>query len=429
MDKREIDLTNKIGYRDIFAQKEFLKITIANIISRFGDSIDAIAFTWLVYSVTGSASWSAIIYAANLLPTIIVQPLAGPLAEKLNQKMLLILSDITRGTMVIILAVCYLTNTINPALLLSFTLIISLAEAFALPADAALLPKVLDKKYYEFGLSFRALSTIVMQLAGTAAAGIIIGIFGIGAAILVDAVTFGLSALITAFIKIPVTNKEFPKKENVPVNKYKVYISDLKEGFSYIGSNILLRNYCILAALINAIFVPINSLLGPFVSDVLGQGSELLSAIGISFMIGTGIGSFLFPYMAEKLSVKRMTIYGGWGISVLYACLTAGNFFKEKVLLVYAITGICCILFGLLVSLLSASLSVSFVKSVSPDHMARAHSIMNAGCLAVSPVTSLLISGLVIFIPVREIYWVCSIICAIMFAMVGLLKVKLETEE
>ena len=40
----------KIGYRDILSQKQFMKIIFADVISRFGDSIDAIAFTWLVYS-------------------------------------------------------------------------------------------------------------------------------------------------------------------------------------------------------------------------------------------------------------------------------------------------------------------------------------------------------------------------------------------
>ena len=38
----------KIGYRDIFRQKEYMKLLVAGLINVFGDSIDAIAFTWLV---------------------------------------------------------------------------------------------------------------------------------------------------------------------------------------------------------------------------------------------------------------------------------------------------------------------------------------------------------------------------------------------
>ena len=46
----------KVGYRDIMRQKEYMKIIVANLINRFGDSIDSIAFTWLVYAATGSVA-------------------------------------------------------------------------------------------------------------------------------------------------------------------------------------------------------------------------------------------------------------------------------------------------------------------------------------------------------------------------------------
>ena len=69
----------KIGYRDILRQKEYMKLIGANLINRFGDSIDAIAFTWLVYAVTGSAAWTTLIFALNQLPTVLLQPFAGTL--------------------------------------------------------------------------------------------------------------------------------------------------------------------------------------------------------------------------------------------------------------------------------------------------------------------------------------------------------------
>ena len=60
----------KIGYKDIFRQKEYMKMIIAALINRFGDSVDAIASTWIVYEITGSAAWSAIIYGINKVPSI-----------------------------------------------------------------------------------------------------------------------------------------------------------------------------------------------------------------------------------------------------------------------------------------------------------------------------------------------------------------------
>lgn len=62
---------------------------VAGLINRFGDSIDAIAFTWLVYAITGKASWSALVFAANQLPSVLVQPFAGVLVEGMDKKKLI----------------------------------------------------------------------------------------------------------------------------------------------------------------------------------------------------------------------------------------------------------------------------------------------------------------------------------------------------
>ena len=72
------------GYRQIFKQREFMKMTGANFINRFGDSIDMIAFTWLIFELTGSASWSAIMLGVNMIPNVLVQPFAGAIVERMG---------------------------------------------------------------------------------------------------------------------------------------------------------------------------------------------------------------------------------------------------------------------------------------------------------------------------------------------------------
>ena len=54
----------KIGYKDIFRQREYMKMILAALINRFGDSIDAVAAAWIVYEISGNAAWSAVIFKA-----------------------------------------------------------------------------------------------------------------------------------------------------------------------------------------------------------------------------------------------------------------------------------------------------------------------------------------------------------------------------
>lgn len=135
----------KISYRSVFTQKEYVRLMAANLISRFGDSIDAIAFTWLVYAVTGSAAWSAVIFAVNQLPTVLVQPFAGVLVERMDKKKIMVVTDFIRGGIVVCLALLFVTGNVTPWILLLFTVINSSVEAFCMPAGMAIIPQLRNR--------------------------------------------------------------------------------------------------------------------------------------------------------------------------------------------------------------------------------------------------------------------------------------------
>lgn len=410
----------KIGYRDVFTQKEYCKIILANIISRFGDSIDAIAFTWLVYQVTGSASWSAIIFALNQLPTVLVQPFAGAFVENVNKKHLMVITDLIRGILVAGLAALYYFDQIQPWILVVFVLIISSVEAFHIPAAMAVIPKLIQPEYYSYATSLNSTVCKVMELIGMGIAGVIIGLFGIHTAFYIDAITFFGSALILQFIKL-----EESGREKTPLN-VKVYVDTLIGGAKYLKSQSVIRNFCLLGVVINAIMVPINSLQSPLVSEVLGQGTELLSAFGISISIGMGVGSFIFPKISERIPVREMTVGTGilMGVSIFFYPL--GSLFKENIVAIYALTIIASFILGACASLIMSALSVQFVKVVKEDYMARVGAIFNASATAAIPVTSVIVSIAVAQISTAQILLVSSILCVILFVLIEVIRLQLE---
>lgn len=123
-----------IRYRDLSSQKEYLKLTMANAVNRFGDSIDMIAFSLMVYQLTGSASWVAVIFGINALPSILFQPFAGAIVERLHKKTIMILADIGRGVIVGVTAVLLMLDLLQPWILLVLTFINSTLESLRIPA-------------------------------------------------------------------------------------------------------------------------------------------------------------------------------------------------------------------------------------------------------------------------------------------------------
>lgn len=410
----------KIGYRDVFTQKEYCKIILANIVSRFGDSIDAIAFTWLVYQVTGSAAWSAIIFAMNQLPTVIVQPFAGAVVENMNKKRLMVVTDWIRAIIVAILAVLYTANMIYPWILIVFVLLISSVEAFRIPAGMAVIPKLIAPEYYSYATSLNNTSSKIMELIGLGASGAIIGLFGIQMAFYIDAATFVVSACILQCLRI----KE-EKKEKKQLDA-KSYFELLRGGLDYLKNQAVIRNFCLMGIIINAIIVPLNSLQSPLVSEVLGQGAKLLSAFGIAISVGMGVGSFVFPKISEKMAVRELIVLSGIALGISEFSYTIGSCFKENVIAIYMLTIIASLVIGAAASMIMGALSVQFVKVVKEDYLARVGAIFNACTTASIPVTSVVISIAVLKFSTAQIMIASAVLCVILFIVVELRKLRLE---
>ena len=293
-------------------------------------------------------------------------------------------------------------------------------EAFRLPASLAVVPQILDKKYYTYGTSLNATLSTIVQLIGLGLAGIIIGAFGIGCAIAIDGISFFGSAFILSFLKIRENDLHKGKLH------LKEYITTLKEGIFYLKDQPVIRNFCLLAVLINGILAPLNSLQSPLIYEILGGGSELLSVFSLALTAGMGIASFLYPFIAEKLSVRMQFIGLGILTGIELYGYPLGERFKSHTACIYALTITVSLLLGMTISIMTSALSVCFMKSVKQEYLARVGSIFNAGASAATPAISFAVSILTTFCPVAQIIRICALLCVIIFTVMAFVRVRLE---
>lgn len=163
-------------YRGILEnEKNFRYMIAANLISRFGDSVDAIAYSWMVYQLTGSTAWLSVILGVNMIPTVLFQPLGGGLTEYFRKKRVIVICDVARGAVVFLTGVCMLTGVLRPWHLLIFTFVNSSIEALRIPNGLAILPQILKKENYKAANSMDQGVRRTSELIGMGCAGIIIG--------------------------------------------------------------------------------------------------------------------------------------------------------------------------------------------------------------------------------------------------------------
>jgi MFS family permease len=398
---------NKIGYKDIFKQTKYMKTIFAAVINKFGDSIDSIAFVWLVYQVTQSAAWSAIIFGVNRIPTIFLQPFAGAVIEKKNKKYIMIVTDIIRGICVGFVATALIMGFLNQWILLASTVVISCAEAFRMPASTALIPKLLDEKYYEFGLSLNTSVCGAAELIGLGAAGVIISVFSVSAAIYIDMITFFISALIILTLKIKERNYN---NDKINVN---YHINNLKSGFFYMKTKPALIYFAILGVFLNGVIVPFNSLQAPLINEVLNESEIMLSVIGIALTMGITAGASIYPYVSRKLQGHTFVGLGGYSFGIYYfTFVLAGKYIDSKIIL-YIIISVVSFLTGIAISLSNSYVNIEFIKNIKEDYLARVSAILGAVCTAAIPIVSIIVSILVKNISIEVLFIISGVLSII----------------
>lgn len=143
------------GYRALLRQRNYMISLVAGTVSRFGDSLDAIAFSWLVYQITGDAALIALVFSVNFLPTVLLQPLVAPVCERLRKTRVIALCNAARGLCVCAGALLFLSDALSVGLLIGMVLFNSTVEAVESPAGNALSQFLLPPELYTAGAALR----------------------------------------------------------------------------------------------------------------------------------------------------------------------------------------------------------------------------------------------------------------------------------
>ncbi|OLF17674.1 MFS transporter [Actinophytocola xanthii] len=181
-------------YRDVFAVGEFRILFLTHLVSIAGDQVARVALAVLVFSRTGSSALAALTYALTLLPELVAGPLLAGLADRYQRRTLMIICDLTRAGLVAIMAVPGMPLWVLGGLVFA----VPLAGAPYKAARAAIMPTILSGDRYEVGMGVTYTALQVGILGGYAAGAPLVAWLGPEKALLLDAVTFVISAALVA---------------------------------------------------------------------------------------------------------------------------------------------------------------------------------------------------------------------------------------
>jgi predicted MFS family arabinose efflux permease len=191
-----------MGYVQLLRRNpRFVRLWMAQAVSLLGDWFSTIALSSLVSRFTGGSGLALSgLILARFIPPLFVGPFAGVLVDRLNRKHLLIFSDVLRA--VVVLMFLFVSRPDTLWLLYLLTIIqFSLSSIFE-PSQSAILPSLVVADDLILANTLGSVTWSVMLALGAVIGGLVTAVVGTTLALLIDASTFVVSALLISSIQV-----------------------------------------------------------------------------------------------------------------------------------------------------------------------------------------------------------------------------------
>jgi predicted MFS family arabinose efflux permease len=273
----------------------FLRLWIGQGASFVGDAVSMIALVILVVQITGSASAVGGALVARLLPTL-ASPLAGVLADRLDRRLVLVISDLARA--VLALGLVFAGNL---ATIYALVFLMGLARTLFNPTIRAAFPSVVGGGDMTRANALISGTFSVSETAGPALGGLLVATVGVDAAFVLDSATYLVSAASLSLISLP-----RPQREEEGAG----FGEDLRSGFSYLrGARVPLA--IVLGAFLTVLTInttiPAEVFLAKETFDAGNTGYGILVGLYGGGMV---LGSALMAALGDRVRLLPFYFFG-----------------------------------------------------------------------------------------------------------------------
>ncbi|MBF0524749.1 MAG: MFS transporter [Deltaproteobacteria bacterium] len=272
----------KFAFR-AFGSRNYRLFFMGQGISLIGTWMQQTAMSWLVYRITGSMFLLGVVAFSNQIPTLVLGPFAGVIADRWERKRLLIWTQFLSMLQAIILTWLVFVGTIQAWHVLALSLFIGIVDAFDVPIRQSFIFQMMERKE-DLGNAIALNSAMYngARFIGPSIAGILISTVGEGACFLSNGVSY--LAVLAGLAAIKVAPQQSPYG-SAPV------LRQFYEGIRYAVDFKPIMAILALLSIFSLAGSPYLVLLPAFAKNVLHGGAKtfgiLMSAAGVGALSAT----------------------------------------------------------------------------------------------------------------------------------------------
>jgi MFS family permease len=211
--------------------RDFMLFWVTAIVSNSAAWMQLVATPKVLYDMTSSTAWLGYAAAAGMVPSVLLTPVAGVLADRMSRRLILIVTQL--GQMVVAFGLwgLWLVDGLTPYRILALLFCNGVLSGFQVAAWQSFVPTLVPRESLMDAVRLNSVQFTAARAIGPGIGAFALGVFGVGTAFLLNAVTF-VPVVIVIVLARPRQVVSATARENMA--------TALREGFAYVKRRPLL---------------------------------------------------------------------------------------------------------------------------------------------------------------------------------------------
>ncbi len=292
--------------------RDFRHLWVGTFATQVGMWTQMVAQAWLAYELTGSAVFLAAVAIARAAPSLVLTLPSGVLADRWDRRRIVIGSQFLSMVNSAVLAVLVLSGSIEAWHLVASSFVLGATHSFNMPARQSLVAQLAGYEHMANAVALNAISFNTSRVLGPALAGVLIGVWGLAACFIIQALALMWGMLWTLAIS---------DAGGSPTTTRRVSMwDDLVDGLRYMKGSPAISGLIAIAAVPILVGMVYMQLMPVFARDVLQVGASgmgvLMSAVGAGSMAGAFVSAGISGHPRKGIILIGSTAVFGVAIAL-----------------------------------------------------------------------------------------------------------------
>jgi MFS family permease len=335
----------------------------------------------------------------------------GVFADRFDRKKIIVTLDLMSGIAVGITAIVFkLNGALTLPYIYGLVILLSLISLLFSPAMGAIIPSIIKEEELLEANSIKSVINSMGSIIAPILAGFIFGLYGMFIVLVINSISFILSAFSEMFINVPknkVEHSELSVKE---------FMKDFTTGLKFTASKKSILAIIFVGLIANFALSPLCNVGFPYIIKNVLKCSDFQYGIFQGILLsGMLIGPFICTSFLKNVSFKKIITINTAIVGIIIGIVAVvvsplyGNLFETS-FIPYVTLTLLTVLIAILMSIINIFMGTMFQKEVPLEMMGRVGSVMNTLCMAITPIGQILFGALFDTQPVYIVVSIASLI-------------------